>query len=108
MPAPKLRSIRHEPSFDKAADSIEADPERWDEVLQAIEWALLHHIDDVVPPPEGSALGIIKVFPSDRHPPLRVFYSVESDELCALWWVEPDPNAFPGIDDDDSEDGEPF
>ena len=88
---PRLREVVEELTFTEQVLNITSDIKRFDEILEAITWALAKSPDDFPLADEVNGLHIVKTDSWGAIPRLRVFFKFD-DNQTRLCWVEPIPS----------------
>ena len=89
MPASSLlplRSLREEPSFTRSCAELDPNPQRVDELLEAIKWRIARDAEGL-PLVGGGPFRLAKAQRVARELLLCVLFTINSAELCSLWWV---------------------
>jgi hypothetical protein len=78
------RDIAEDPVFVAAAQRIESDARRWDEIMDGVVWALARNPDAFSPVKKGSKLRLVKTKAFPAVPALCVLFEMESDDRIIL------------------------
>ncbi len=82
-----MRETRESDEFGRLKAEINADARRFDELLFAVTWSLGREAErfHVVP---GTRLRRIKTRGAHGLPRLVIYFTIESESLCELQWIE--------------------
>lgn len=84
----KARTVARSAAFDAMAPEIEPDVQRFDEIIAGIEWGVATH-PEAFPIIPGTQLRIVKTDEvSADTPGLRVFFTIDSADLCTLQAID--------------------
>jgi len=84
---PTFRTVKRHPLFESAAAAIQPDAKRFDEQLRGVEWAIAtnpHRFPEI----SRTVLRLAKTDEWPGAPRLRIYFSVDNENLCTLRWVE--------------------
>jgi hypothetical protein len=80
------RSVYRSKEFDECAAALEPNVERLDDITRAAEWIIsLRPTQPPCFPIPDTDLWIVITHP----PPLRIFFTIDSDTACTMQWIEP-------------------
>lgn len=104
---PKARSVREEPSFAAAAQQIEPDVRRFDELAAAAIY-LIEGDADSLPILGNSPFRMARAHIGRGDPIVRILFTINSDDQCSLWYVDfiDDPSNEAGLEDPEFENTE--
>ncbi len=85
MPGSRKRSVRLEPSFEESASDVEQDARRFDDLYRGLEWQIATNAESC-PEASGTPFRIARAHVETGL--LRVLFTINSDHLCSLWWVD--------------------
>ena len=86
-PSQPPRDLREEPSYTEAVDQLGISVRRLDELLLAITWIVAHDPESL-PAIPNTPFRMARSQVIVGEPVLRVYFTIGSDELCQLWWVD--------------------
>ena len=82
----KYREIKYDQTFLDQAALLQRDARRLDEMLDGVIWQITTHAEEceVV----DRTLRVVFTDPFPDAPPMRIFFSITSDDFCTLHWIE--------------------
>jgi hypothetical protein len=86
-PPPKRREVRRTDLFKSQARSIQPDAKRLEAQIRSVVSAL-ERAADAWPPVEGTKLRIVKTDPFPHAPRLRIFFTIDEDDDCTMYFIE--------------------
>jgi hypothetical protein len=91
FPRDSHRQLRHEPEYDAQIAELEHHP-RMSEVIIGIEGGIAVRAEefDEIPDPPVPGLRMAASDAVGGAPPIRVFFSIDSDDQVTLWYAEID------------------
>jgi hypothetical protein len=81
------RDLREEPSFTAQAKLLEDSAKRLDEKLHGVTWAIARAAERF-PVIRGTPFRLARAQQAAGQPILRVYFTINSPELCSLWWID--------------------
>ncbi len=87
LPPTPPRDLREEPSFEAQSKLLENSAQRLDEKLYGITWAIARSAESF-PQVKGTPFRMARAQARVGEPILRVLFTINSAELCSLWWID--------------------
>jgi hypothetical protein len=85
---PEGRTLVEEKSFEESRDALVGiDVQRCDEMVHAITWGIARD-PERYPLLPGSRLRLARAQPILDAPILRIFFTINADDSCSLWWID--------------------
>jgi hypothetical protein len=100
-----LRNVREEAPFREAANALETDVRRFDDMIDGIIWRIARDAEGL-PEISGGPFRVAKAQATPASDILNVLFTINSPELCSLWdvYVTPDPETLTDPDEDDDDE----
>jgi len=91
-PSKPPRDVAEQQSFRICLDAIEPSCQRSDELIEAIKWEVARD-PEALPELPGTPFRLARSQEVLGGEILRVFFTIDSEEVCSLWWADrtPDP-----------------
>jgi hypothetical protein len=91
---PRYRETIEEESYVRAKSLIDSDPKRFDELVGAAIFQI-EADPESCPVVGSSAFRFARTHEQPGMPILRLWFTINPDGRCSLWWVDetPDPSA---------------
>lgn len=83
---PSKRTLREEDSYTESAALLEPDAKRFDELVSGITWRIASDAEGC-PLIDGGPFRVAKAHASPGGPIIGVYFTINSDNVCSLWYV---------------------
>lgn len=87
-----MHTIRYSDQWDSCCQQIGLSIRRWDEVYAGVEWAVSENPEFFELAP-GTRLRVVLTDDFVDAPALVIYFTVDDDAYCTMWWVELDPES---------------